>query len=99
MTLMDPKFADAVLSAPGAAVDKAAPKRVRGALSVEQAEAFRWRDGSGVLSTRGPTAPIGVVQPVKWAWKPSGPRIQRSYRPASALRFQTPRRRSPGLTV
>ncbi|MCA0356450.1 MAG: excinuclease ABC subunit UvrB [Proteobacteria bacterium] len=41
MKLMDLEFANEVLTAPGEAVDKAAPKRVRAELRAEQAEAFR----------------------------------------------------------
>jgi len=41
MKLMDLEFANEVLTAPGTAVDKAAPKRVRAELRAEQAEAFR----------------------------------------------------------
>ncbi|ALL14425.1 excinuclease ABC subunit UvrB [Caulobacter henricii] len=41
MKLMDLEFANEVLTAPGEAVDKAMPKRVRAELRAEQAEAFR----------------------------------------------------------
>ena len=41
MKLMDLEFANEVLTAPGEAVDKTAPKRVRAELRAEQAEAFR----------------------------------------------------------
>ncbi|PTT06453.1 excinuclease ABC subunit UvrB [Caulobacter sp. HMWF025] len=41
MKLMDLEFANEVLTAPGTAVDKSAPKRVRAELRAEQAEAFR----------------------------------------------------------
>ncbi|MFY8143677.1 MAG: UvrB/UvrC motif-containing protein, partial [Caulobacter sp.] len=41
MKLMDLEFANEVLTAPGEAIDKAAPKRVRAELRAEQAEAFR----------------------------------------------------------
>jgi excinuclease ABC subunit B len=41
MKLMDLEFANEVLTAPGEAVDKSAPKRVRAELRAEQAEAFR----------------------------------------------------------
>ncbi|MFZ0269365.1 excinuclease ABC subunit UvrB [Caulobacter sp.] len=41
MKLMDLEFANEALTAPGEAVDKAMPKRVRAELRAEQAEAFR----------------------------------------------------------
>ncbi|WP_419254240.1 excinuclease ABC subunit UvrB [Caulobacter sp. ErkDOM-YI] len=41
MKMMDLEFANEILTAPGAAVDKAMPKRVRAELRAEQAEAFR----------------------------------------------------------
>lgn len=41
MKLMDLEFANEALTAPGEAVDKAAPKRIRQELRAEQAEAFR----------------------------------------------------------
>jgi excinuclease ABC subunit B len=41
MKLMDLEFANEALTAPGEAVDKAMPKRVRQELRAEQAEAFR----------------------------------------------------------
>jgi len=41
MKMMDLEFANEILTAPGEAVDKAAPKRIRQELRAEQAEAFR----------------------------------------------------------
>lgn len=41
MKLMDLEFANEALTAPGEAVDKSAPKRIRQELRAEQAEAFR----------------------------------------------------------